>query len=37
MILVTNLIILEDNDLDDIFDIVNDFQIVFYPHYAKEG
>ena len=34
---MTDLIILEDNDLDDIFDIVNAFQIVFHPYYAKEG
>ena len=34
---MTDLIILEDNDLDDIFDIVNAFQIVFHPYYAKKG
>lgn len=34
---MTDVIILEDNDLNDIFDIVNAFQIVFHPYYAKEG
>lgn len=30
-------ILLEDNELQDIFDIVNDFQIIFHPYYFKEG
>lgn len=32
-----DLIILEDNDLEDIFSCVNAFQIIFHPYYAKEG
>lgn len=32
-----DLILLEDNDLQDIFDIINSFQIVFHPYYLKEG
>lgn len=30
-------ILLEDNELQDIFDIVNNFQIIFHPYYFKEG
>ena len=37
MLCVNDLIILEDDDLDNIFDLVNDFQIVFHPYYAMEG
>lgn len=32
-----DLILLEGNDLQDIFDIVGRFQIVFHPYYSKEG
>lgn len=34
---MNDLIILEDNDLNDIFDLVNSFQIIFHPYYAMEG
>lgn len=30
-------ILLEDEDLQDIFDVINKFQIVFHPYYSKEG
>ncbi len=30
-------IALEDNELDDIFEIVNSLQMVFHPYYASEG
>ncbi len=30
-------ILLEDNELQDIFDIVSSFQIIFHPYYFKEG
>lgn len=29
-------IALEDNELDDIFEIVNSLQMVFHPYYASE-
>ena len=32
-----DLIILQDNELDDIFDIVNSYQIIFHSYYFKEG
>lgn len=34
---MNDLIILEDDDLNNIFDLVNAFQIVFHPYYAMEG
>lgn len=32
-----DLLLLEDNDLQNIFDIMDSFQIVFHPYYSKEG
>lgn len=34
---MTDLILLEDNDLDILFKIINDFQIIFHPYYSKDG
>lgn len=34
---MNDLIILEDDDLSNIFNLVNNFQIIFHPYYAMEG
>lgn len=32
-----DLILLEDDELQDIFDMINNFQIIYHPYYFKEG